>query len=357
MAAEALAEATSSPIADPVAERPYAPGWMDRAVDAIDGLPGPAWPAYLVFGAIALVWANSVGWIAGMYPVGTLDAQQSSFAFFLVYPFVLLHILDRAAVRAMRGFAPAMDLTPAGVSRLEYELTTVPARTALILGLAGVGLDFLAWVGDPVSSDVAGVPLPALVVRAAGEFVLVGAWFVLVYQVFRQLRLVSRLHAQATRIDLFHPAPLHAFSHLTVRAGIGVLGAAAYGVLTTPPDLLLAASSVAFVGVVVVVGLAAFVVPLLGMHARIAGEKDRLLDQANEGLATTLGRLNDSVAADDLSRSDALNKTLSSLIQQREVLAKLPTWPWQAGTAWAFVSAVGLPIGLWLVTRLLERVV
>lgn len=356
MTAQALA-ATEAATAGAVTARPYAPSWLDRAVQAIDALPGPTWLAYIVFGAIALFWANSIGWIAGMYPVGTLDAQQSSFAFFLVYPFVLLHILDRAAGKALRRFAPAMDRAPADVSRIEYELTTIPARRALVLGLVGAGVDLLSWIGDPVASDVVGYPLPALIVRAAGEYLLVATWFVLVYQVFRQLRLVSRLHAQASRIDLFHAAPLHAFSHLTVRAGIGVLGAAVYTVFTTKPDLLFTSVALTFLGAIVVVGLAAFVVPLMGMHARIAQEKDRLLDEANEGLETTLRRLNESVAADDLSRSDALNKMLSSLLQQRDVLSKFPTWPWQAGTAWAFVSAIGLPIGLWLLTRLLERVI
>ena len=48
---------------------------------------------------------------------------------------------------------------------------------------------------------------------------------------------------------------------------------------------------------------------------------------------------------------------MTSLMGERDVVAKLPTWPWQAGTLGGVVGAILLPIGLWLVTRLLEKVV
>lgn len=57
----------------------------------------------------------------------------------------------------------------------------------------------------------------------------------------------------------------------------------------------------------------------------------------------------------DLARGDALNKTLGSLLQQREVLAKLPTWPWSTGTIRGFGSALFLPILLFLVQRYLGQ--
>jgi len=55
----------------------------------------------------------------------------------------------------------------------------------------------------------------------------------------------------------------------------------------------------------------------------------------------------------DLTRADGLNKTLGSLLQQRDVLAKLPTWPWSPGTLRGFVTVILLPIILFLVQRYL----
>lgn len=39
----------------------------------------------------------------------------------------------------------------------------------------------------------------------------------------RQLRLVSRIHRLAGNINLFHRIPVHAFSALTGRTGIGIV--------------------------------------------------------------------------------------------------------------------------------------
>lgn len=342
----------------PAAARPYAPSWLDRAVTAIDRLPGPVWLAYLVFGVLALAWTSSVGWLGGYIPVGTFDFTQSSYAFFLVFPFALLHVLDRAAARAIWGFSPALEVTPAELARLEYEMTTIPARPALALALAGALLDFVSWVGDPEGAGfIIGTAPAGLIVRAAGEYLLVSAWLVLMYQVYRQLRLVARLHGRASRIDLFRPGPLYAFSHLTVRAGIGFVAAAAWTLLTTPVDLFFTPLNIGFLLVVVAIGVAAFVVPLRGMQGRLAAEKAGLIDATNERLETTIGRLHDAVDRDDLDRADALNKTLASLVQEREILARLPTWPWSTATIRGFVTAILLPLGLFVAQQVLSRFV
>ncbi|MBF8290089.1 MAG: hypothetical protein HW391_1057 [Chloroflexi bacterium] len=51
------------------------------------------------------------------------------------------------------------------------------------------------------------------------------------------------------------------------------------------------------------------------------------------------------------SRIGELNTTLASILAQREILAKLPTWPWSAGTLRGFVTAILLPMTIFLVQR------
>lgn len=58
----------------------------------------------------------------------------------------------------------------------------------------------------------------------------------------------------------------------------------------------------------------------------------------------------------DLARADGLNKQLASMLQQREVLATLRTWPWSTGTLRAVITAILLPIVLFIVQSLLSRV-
>ena len=108
---------------------------------------------------------------------------------------------------------------------------------------------------------------------------------------------------------------------------------------------------------VAIIAVAAFVGPLLGMHGRIADEKGRPEPRWARRIGDTMAAIHDSVDRRERADADALNKTLASLIAERELVGRLPTWPWQAGTLGAVVSAIVLPVALWFVTRLLERVV
>lgn len=97
--------------------------------------------------------------------------------------------------------------------------------------------------------------------------------------------------------------------------------------------------------------------PLQGMHGRIVAEKRELEWQIGRRLESMMGEVHRAADGGDLSRADGLNKLLGSLIAERELVFRLPTWPWQPGTVGAFATAIILPIALFLVTRLLQRLV
>ncbi len=50
---------------------------------------------------------------------------------------------------------------------------------------------------------------------------------------------------------------------------------------------------------------------------------------------------------------ETLGKSIAALWRERDIIAKLPTWPWSTGTLRGFVSALLLPITLFLIQRLL----
>ena len=62
---------------------------------------------------------------------------------------------------------------------------------------------------------------------------------------------------------------------------------------------------------------------------------------------------------DDEIVTDApqLNAQMASLVVERDVLAKMSTWPWDTATLTALVTTLILPTILWLLTHMLERVV
>ena len=103
--------------------------------------------------------------------------------------------------------------------------------------------------------------------------------------------------------------------------------------------------------------LIAFVVPLYGLHTRLAAEKERLQGETEHRLKALLAELNHDVDSRDLTRADGLNKTLASVGQQREILAKLPTWPWSSGTLRAMTTAILLPLFLFVIQLVLSRII
>jgi hypothetical protein len=268
----------------------------------------------------------------------------------------LLHFFRRVAESSLATFRPALSVDDADYEQLRYRLTTIPAGSALIG--AGVGL---------LAAPVAMMLDTALLSGLAGSSVITQTTIpvviywpllvipILLYNTVRQLLLVTRIHRMATHVDLFQPQPLYAFSALSASAGVGLLLFNYYSAITDPTTFTNPIWYAVF-GISAVLAIAFFVLPLYGMHRRIVAEKDRLEAEAGERLRATIADLHRQVDQQKLNDADALNKTLSSLALERQLLERMPTWPWQTDTFRGFLTALVLPIVLWLITRVLERV-
>ncbi|MDP9468232.1 MAG: hypothetical protein M3P32_05755 [Chloroflexota bacterium] len=351
-------DAASSRLTFGASDRPYAPGWINRLTWWIDRVPGPSW---LVFAAM-LALTGGITFGQGM--LGGFGARTSLgtglyYAALPVAMLWLIYYLDGEAHRAMDTFEPALDAPSDEVARLRYSLTVVPAAPALVLVVLSALLLAAQYLLDPAGVGIVGLTTLGLVLRIIGEGIITVLILVLLYHTLRQLRAVDRIHALAARIDLFRPAPLYAFSLLTSRTAIGLILIGGTSIVADPVAFEQVSPVLMFtwLGSVTTVAVAAFVLPLRGMHRRIAAEKGRLQGEAGDRLKTTIGALHRSVDSGDLADADALNKTLASLVTEREVLDRLPTWPWRPGTLGAFATAIGLPIVLFLITRFLDRLV
>ncbi len=101
--------------------------------------------------------------------------------------------------------------------------------------------------------------------------------------------------------------------------------------------------------------MAVFVIPLVGMHGRLDALKEGAEGAADGRMRDLIGELNEAIDARATERVEALDKTISALRHEREVLAKLPTWPWSGGTIRGFASALFLPMALFLIQRFLSQ--
>ncbi len=166
--------------------------------------------------------------------------------------------------------------------------------------------------------------------------------------------MVSLIHASAKNVNLFQLTPLYAFSSLTAETGMGLLLLNYFSILTDPATFV----NPALYGLTVFTSLVAvgcFVLPLRGMHDRIASEKKRLRAEANTRLEATIQEVYRRADSQNLTGIYQLNQLMTSLVMTREVLAKIPTWPWETGTLMGFISAFLLPFVVNLIIVLLEQ--
>jgi hypothetical protein len=348
--------------------RPYAPSWVDILMGWIARAPGPTWLAYLVLLAISLTVAAFEGLLSA---TGTLDPIQLVYGFFFVTPLAMLHYLDHIAGESWDAFRPVTNLSDAAAARVRYELTVAPARSGLVILFLGYLLNTTWYIVDPAGIGIAGQPPLFVAIRAVVEGYVSAALFMLLYQTVRQLVIVNRLHDSATNIDLFRPRAVHAMSRLTARSATGIVLVAVFTGWPLPgiSEQAWLFTLVAFSAPMLLLALVAFFVPLRGLHDRLVEERSRLQTSTALGLHQTIDSIHELVDAESRNagdaeqsraaqtRIDALSKAQTALVQERDLVSRLSTWPWDPTTLRAVVSAVALPIVLFLVTRLLERVV
>jgi hypothetical protein len=346
---------------DKRADRPYPPSWVDRLTIWIDSLPGPAWAFYVVLTVVIILVSHLLRWIDGSVTVGEIDnARVAEGPLALVF-LALIHYLNTVAKRSLSDFRPALVMSDSEYNKLEYELTTMPSRLGLLSGGVGMLLGIFSVFSDPVGWGIYEntstfvsiyVYIFAAIIMASG-----GVFFV---HIIRQLRLVNRIHQNATEISLFKMAPLYAFSALTVRTGIGIVMIVYYFVYLTYSLNIFGSTSLTAIdmglfGIMLLVATASFILPLNGMHRRLVKEKNKLISETDLRFEATISKIHHLMDSDNFEKIGELNNALSSLVIERESLAKMSTWPWKPETLRGFLTSVALPVILWFITTYLGR--
>jgi hypothetical protein len=338
-------------------EPPYPPGWFDALIDWIDRAPGPnaLYPIGLLVAQAAYV--TGLIWWNGKLPFGVIDPQRMFVVVVAPYLIGVRYYLDRVACAALDQLRPAMTVDEGELERLRYMLTTLPRRTTRIITAVGVVFFVVNWVRAPAwlmeqYTSSAGTGL--LVMGPLGLFTFVIA-ALSIAQAVHQLQMVEYIHRHATTIRLFRTKPLYAFSHVAARTGMSFL-LLIYYVVAVRPDVLLASPPLKLIVVAMVVtAIGCFVLPLRGMHRRIAAEKDRALAKTALRFETLTARLHEQIERGELADADKIAMQLSGVMTERDALSRVSTWPWEGGTVTAFVTTMVLPAIVWVMQRVLAR--
>jgi hypothetical protein len=210
------------------------------------------------------------------------------------------------------------------------------------------------FLDTPTSFDqVAHSPASAIVIYA---MYMLTWWVVsaLVYHTIHQLQAINQIYVNHTRINLYRTSPLYAFSRVTALTAVGLI-VPTYFWLAINPSLLL--NPIALTITLPISGLAliVFIWPLLGIHRLLVEEKTRLRGEAALRFEAAIAELHQCVDSGNLEGMDDLNKAIDSLEIERKALQEIPTWPWQPETVRLLVTALALPLGLWIIQFILQR--
>jgi hypothetical protein len=347
-------------MADRAAEAvPYPPSAVNRLFAAVDRLPGGGWLFYPLLFVAEIVYLHAFLWMTGHLAVGSFAPDAIPALPYGPFTLAAVHYLSRVASRAIAEFRPASGMTDEVYALRRYELITMPAGriwVALLIGSA-IALGTILSAPAAAIAPYGGTPQDALL--ALGPAALLGytTFPIAVYQTVRQLRLVERFHREATDLDLFNTTPLYAFSRFTVQVGLTYVLVGYYSLTVNGSFQAGNAIALAVLAGAVVVGFAAFVLPLRGIHSRLVAEKAALMRAANLRFQTLSGELYRRVDAATLTGVKDVTDALGGVLETREIVRKLPTWPWPPEVLRGFLSAVLLPVVVYLITRSVGTVV
>jgi len=322
---------------------------------AFQRLPVPYGIAYVILFLLEVAVMHTLGWLDGTLPPLSFDPIYLLFPLWVWGPLAIMTYLDEVALHALRDFQPLLGKREDEIPRLQYELTTLPSRSVWISGLLWTGVFVvLMYVGFPVvvreysygPAAVAGTWIFGLFSFATGSAVY--------YHTIRQLRLVSRILGLVERVNLFQLDPVYAFARLTAKTGVSWLLLTGATLIIFPFGLI-NVTVVALYFTQVLFALGAFVLPLWNVHQRLVDEKRRLLAAVNRRLEATIHRLHQALDGDELARVKEIDTALGGLGSERDVLAGIPTWPWSTATLSGFVSALVLPVALFLIQLALRN--
>lgn len=336
---------------------PYPPSWQNRFFEAVDRLPVPNLLVFILLFLGFILLNHLVPWLEGKLPWGELDGGQFNFQIWFLVVFIAFDYFLSYSKTAMAKFRPVMNIDEQEYEELSYRFTTLSARTGWLITLVGAVI-FIGIFSTSATPSYQQSGWSRIAFYFSG-FVQGSFWMGFILYLYLMLRMIRQLYGRVKEVNLFHLEPVYAFSGLTSRLGIffvliSTLGYFTNVVLTEQPAIgpLLFTSALTLS-----LALGSFIWPLGGIHAKLQEEKERLNDENDLRLNRTYKELHQRIdKKNEVGMGDFRNR-LSALLDLRQEIKKISTWPWDSATLRTFITALFVPLAVWLIQQVLLRTV
>ncbi|HEY3524202.1 MAG TPA: hypothetical protein VGK63_10910 [Candidatus Limnocylindrales bacterium] len=264
-------------------------------------LPLPGWWLFPAMSIVLFAWAHALLWGFGRLSVETFDPTVSVSVVYGPYVLGVLQYLNGVAI-------VGSDV----VGRVTYGAASAPIAT---FGYATL--------------------------------------LIVVAHTTRQLRLVAKIHRQARAIDPFDRGPVYAFSRFTAQIGLAFLLTCYYTLTVNSSFQSGNVVVLAVLGLVIALSAACFVLPLWGIHERLAGEKEVLLAGIEDRTGKLAAELYRRLDAGELGRTKEVGEAMAAAGAVRDRISRLPTWPWPPQLLRGFLTALLVPVVVYVITRVI----
>lgn len=337
-------------------DRPYPPSWLDHLTRWLRNLP--ASPALVYSGILVLTCLLALAGraAAGVLPGAswTLREVYDTFSgpFLLTIVLAFNQYLDTELIDAVERSRPIYQGSQEEFADLKYRFAVIPPIPAIIVGA------LFAVLGGVAGLEWYGFEVPTLTnsVIFLDWSVTAGISFTFVLKVIHILLVMTRFYAGDLEVDLYNLTPVYELSNVAGKAGI-------FLVIWWYPNLplnldkpvqedLFRVVIAAFVGLL---PMAAFFIPIGLLNRRLSGEKSRLLGEVSGKLKDAFAQLESGFSDGHYDRVAGLESAISSFIKQKQYIEAIPTWPWRTGTFRVALTAVMLPVIVYIIQQVLER--
>jgi hypothetical protein len=265
----------------------------------------------------------------------------------------IINYLNTVALRSLDTYRDMLRMDDDEFKLLRFRFTTPPAIPLFLANIFFIGLFlfFVFVIPFKIISTWNSLTTTVMVLFGIPMFAIGSSFYA---HVINMLIMVDRTYKASKAFNIYDREPIFAFSELTASSSVAILVFASLNILLIPSSVL-DFGVFLFEATLVPIGLVVFILPLWEAHKRLVNVKRELQSMTERKIETTIAKLHRCLESDDSVTLEFLNKALASLVIERDIVEKLPTWPWRKGLLTGVASAVLLPTTLLVIQILIQR--
>ncbi len=332
---------------------PFRGHWSDRLIEWIRSLPFPSWLFYtLLFLASGLIF-SVICWLDGIGDWGDIQPIYFTAGFWLTGYLIVNHVLIVSAETALREFRLSYKFSDEVYQQRQFEFTHIPFWPGNMWSLGGtlIGAVVVFYAFNYLDSAFDLSLLGGILIGSLGFLF----YFLALYRIYHQMRIVMGLFASIENIDLYDLGSIYALALFPARIVFLII-------LTVwvQPFFIIFPGALADPWIRILfpflsLSTAIVIIPLRGVSGRLKDEKEALLRENGRQLTSTREELYQRLHAHEIRNMEELEKGINALFAYRNSIEAIPTLPWKPDTVRWLVTVLFLPLILLVIQFLMQR--